>query len=187
METISVLELPSSEIAVGHCVNLNDCEQPCGKLVAVITGMDDTFVRCKYLNADRMLSSYNAIGGMIVQLTNGIHRLTPIGLFGVRVMYQEGDEPCYWCEQVSSVSKATYRDGSPRQWQEFGRMEFNARPDVVKHCLKAIKPKRCKHRFKNFENESGDIERCCMHCNMEAHSDGDFSYLCGSDWCKCCQ
>jgi len=184
------IQLPASEIAVGHCVNLNDCEQPCGKLIAVITQIDDVFVRCKYLNADRNLSSYNALGGMIAQLSGGIHRLTPIGLFGVRVMYQEGDEPFYWCEQVSSVSNATYRDGSPRQWQEFRPMEFNARLDVVKYCLKAISrnaDKQCKHRFKKVENTTGEIERHCVHCNLEAHADGDFSYLCGSEWCKCCQ
>jgi len=46
---------------------------------------------------------------------------------------------------------------------------------------------KCKHRFVKKENDRKEIERRCKFCNMEAHSDGDFSYLCGRDYCKCCQ
>lgn len=39
---------------------------------------------------------------------------TPIGYFGVEVRCKDG---MYWCVK-SGVSRATYSDGAPREWQE---------------------------------------------------------------------
>ena len=45
--------------------------------------------------------------------------------------------------------------------------------------------KNCKHEIID-DFIYGTRYRYCKHCGIKAHSDGDYSYLCGSDWCKCC-
>ena len=122
--------LLSSEIAVGHCVILNDVDQPCGRLVAVIVAIEGNTAYCNYLNADPQLSSYNQKLGMAIQIDGGIHNMTPVSRFGVEVNYypQEGG---YCCERVSD-SVATYRDGKSRKWQENVPLFYAARRDVAK-------------------------------------------------------
>jgi hypothetical protein len=44
---------------------------------------------------------------------------------------------------------------------------------------------RCQHKIRRVENEKGQYERRCQKCGIEAHSDGDFSYMCGSEYCRC--
>ena len=41
---------------------------------------------------------------------------------------------------------------------------------------------RCNHEFK-LDNG----KRVCIKCGIKAHEDNDFSYLCGSQYCRCCQ
>lgn len=122
--------LLSSDIAVGHCVILNDAEQPCGRLVAVIMAIEGNTAYCNYLNADPQLSSYNKKLGMAVQIEGGIHNMTPVGKFGVEVDYypQVGT---YCCERVGDTV-ATYRDGRPRKWQENVPVQYTARREVAK-------------------------------------------------------
>ena len=122
--------LLSSDIAVGHCVILNDVEQPCGRLVAVIMAIEGGIAYCNYLNADAQLSSYNKKLGMAIQIEGGIHNMTPVGKFGVEVDYypQVGT---YCCERVGD-SVATYRDGKPRKWQENVPLQYTARREVAK-------------------------------------------------------
>jgi len=37
---------------------------------------------------------------------------------------------------------------------------------------------RCQHRFENGK---------CAHCGIRPHEDGDYSYLCGNEYCRCLQ
>lgn len=46
--------IPASDLAVGHAVILNDFDQPCSKMLAVITSKDDDGVLyAKYLERTR--------------------------------------------------------------------------------------------------------------------------------------
>lgn len=46
------------------------------------------------------------------------------------------------------------------------------------------KPK-CQHKIRRVTNAEGQYERRCEKCGIEAHSDGDFSYMCGREYCRC--
>jgi len=128
--------LPCTEIAVGHCVIVNHIEQPCGRLLAVITAIEGDTVRCKYLNAESDLSAYNKRGGM----SPGCKMVTPAGWFGVEVRCERSSasgEVLYSCVRIS-ISRATYQDGKIRSWQEYGRLNrYVARHDVLKLAIEA--------------------------------------------------
>lgn len=126
--------LPASLIALGHCVIVNRIDQPCGRLVAVITEVGDVSVRCKYLNSESELSSWNLDGGM----SPGKLVVTPVNWFNVEVRYEESDgDIVYWCQPVGE-SIATYSDGEIRRWQEYGyRGRYVARPEVFKIAQEA--------------------------------------------------
>ena len=126
---MGTITLPSSEIAVGHCVILNDHEQPCGRMVVVIVEIEGDIVYCKYLCNDVDLSTYNRRRGMAASVSGKSHRLTPISAFGVNVRLDLQTRN-YWCEKVAE-SSATYRDGRPRRWQEDEPIVRVARADVV--------------------------------------------------------
>ena len=119
------IALLSSDIDVGHCVIVNDVEQPCGKLVAVVVAVDGDKVITKYLNADQQLTSYNKRG-----VTNRRETVTPCGSFGVEVRFEKSTG-YYWCEPIREP-KSTYPDGKIRPWQERGGIgTYLARPDVL--------------------------------------------------------
>lgn len=44
---------------------------------------------------------------------------------------------------------------------------------------------RCQHKIRRVKNAEGQYERRCEKCGIEAHSDGDFSYMCGREYCRC--
>lgn len=100
----------SREIKLGAAIIVSDYEQPCGRLVAIVTGVDSGKVFSKYLNADPELDSYVKRG-----VTSILGIATPIGDFGVQLQIDQ--EGRYRCVQVRE-SEAKYRDGKPRQWQE---------------------------------------------------------------------
>jgi hypothetical protein len=117
--------LLSSEIAVGHCINVNQVEQPCGRLIAVITSVKGDMVGWKYLSAEPCLDSYNTGRGC----WSYFWEVTPVSDFGVEVRI-DGDK--YWCEPIGE-SRAKYKDGSHRDWQERGvPYRCTARPDVMR-------------------------------------------------------
>jgi hypothetical protein len=128
--------LPCTEIAVGHCVIVNHIEQPCGRLLAVITAIEGDTVRCKYLNAESDLSAYNKRGGM----SPGCDMVTPVGWFGVEVRCErsnESGEVLYSCVRLKS-SIAKYRDGKVRSWQEHGYPNrYVARQDILRVAIQA--------------------------------------------------
>jgi len=121
-------ELLASEIAVGHCVILNDVEKPYGRLIAVIMEIQNDIAFCKYLCSDPQLDIYNKKRGMMIGITGGIHSMTPVAKFGVKVCFNKWQ---YWCEKVGE-STATYRDGRPRQWQENVAYNYQYRLEVLK-------------------------------------------------------
>ena len=113
----------SRAFKVGDCVILNHVEQPCGRLVCVVVKDDGEYYHCCYLNADPQLSSYNK-----PPMKNRLERGTKIEDFGVVIRAEGG---VYWCEERSE-SKATYADGKPRRWQEYGGpYRFPARPKIA--------------------------------------------------------
>lgn len=128
--------LQGSAIEVGHCIILNDIEQPCGRLIAVVVDKTDDSVYCKYLSSDLCLDQFNKSKGMNIAINSGLHIMTPVEHFGVRIVCEKGPEPKYWCEKVRS-SYAKYPDGTDRQWQEYYELLHEARPEVLSKCLTA--------------------------------------------------
>jgi len=121
--------LLSSDIAVGHCINVNQVEQPCGRLLAIITAIEGDLVRWKYLNSESDLTSHNRGSGC----WSYRWEVTPFADFGVEVRTEQSDgDLVYWCEPIAE-SRAKYKDGQPRAWQERGwRGRYVARPDVLR-------------------------------------------------------
>jgi hypothetical protein len=104
----------SRAFKVGDLVILNDVEQPCGRMVCVVTGTcvgGFDYYHVQYLNADSTFDSYCK-----PPMQNMLKRATRLEDFGV-VFRNDGTH--YWCEQIGN-SSATYPDGEPRKWQEFG-------------------------------------------------------------------
>lgn len=131
------VELPASKIEVGHCVILNDAEEPSGRMVCVIVDANDESVWCKYLNSDRMFDSFNNRRGMRILRYPGLHDMTPLNVFGVRIFacYEAGTNTVhggwrYCCERIGE-STATYRDGHPRRWQEREPFKHWARQNEI--------------------------------------------------------
>ena len=125
---ITKATLQVDEVAVGHCVIINDVEQPCGRLVSVVVAVDGDVVVTKYLNADPVLTPYNKTG-----VANRRETVTPCGHFGVSVVVNSDGQ--YLCEPVAE-SRATYSDGDLRPWQEYGPARwFDARADVLSLAL----------------------------------------------------
>lgn len=115
--------LLASAVALGHCVILNEVEQPCARQVGVVVGLEGGLVRTKYLCADPVLTPYNKKGCL-----NSLASVTPLADFGVEVRV-DGD--VYWCEVVGE-SRAIYADGERRQWQEYsGPIRQRFRKDVM--------------------------------------------------------
>lgn len=123
--------LPAERVEVGNCVIVNQYDQPCGKLIAVVTEKTDAYVKCQYLNNDKSLSTYNKDGGIEIP-SHLFSQITPVFLFGVTIQLVENEtDAMYYCEQTS-VSKAQYSDGESRKWQEYGGIhEYTARPELL--------------------------------------------------------
>lgn len=111
------------EWKIGDCVNVNDVEQPCGRLVAVVVGIEGSDLLCQYLNASREFDYYNE-----PPMRNPKSESTKISDFGV-VITDAGHE--YWCSQTAE-SKATYSDGKPRHWQDKNQSCYRGREDLMK-------------------------------------------------------
>lgn len=119
----ATIDCSSRAFRVGDCVILNEVEQPYGRLVCVVVDDDGEQYHFQYLNADPMLDSYNK-----PPMKNRLERATKIEDFGVVIRAANGE---YWCEQRSE-SKATYSDGKPRKWQEYGGpVKYRARPKLA--------------------------------------------------------
>jgi hypothetical protein len=109
---------------VGDTVILNDCEQPCGQMVAVVVKDDGEHYHCEYLNADPRFDYYCNPP----MRAGRLWRAARLEEFGVKLCAAAGK---YWCEKVGE-SVAKYPDGKARQWQEFGGpIKYRARPHLA--------------------------------------------------------
>lgn len=93
-------------LSVGDCVCISEVEQPCAKLLVVVTKSTVELMEGRYLNAEPWLVNYD--------LKKQHDRVTPIESFGVEIAIRDGK---YQCLQVRD-SVATYADGKPRRWQD---------------------------------------------------------------------
>jgi hypothetical protein len=116
----------SRAFRVGDCIILNDCEQPSGKMVCVVTGTwvgGREYYHVQYLNADPRFDTFSE-----PPMASMLKRAIKIEDFGV-VIRTDGEH--YWCEKRED-SKATYPDGMPRKWQEWeGPVKYKARKGVA--------------------------------------------------------
>ncbi len=134
----NIVVLPSSEIAVGHCVIVNHTDCPSGLMVAVVVQLMGSTVYLKYLDADRRFDGYNKKQGMAIESEFAKH-ITPISQFGVEVRVNTYDGT-YLCVVVGE-SAAKYWDGKPRAWQERNPVTRTARRDVLAVALVALEQK----------------------------------------------
>lgn len=103
-----LIELHASEVAKGHAVIVNDIDQPCSKLIAIVIEAGD-IVCARYLNADL---GYDKL------IKNPRKYVTPVNDFGVKLYYDTEDGKYH--TKVVSESVAKYPDGAERQWQARG-------------------------------------------------------------------
>ena len=123
------IALNSTELKPGCCVVINDVEQPCAKLIAVVKEIVGSSVTAVYLRDGKELKPYR----------NGFHgrteTVTPISRFGVKVLIDDG---LYWCEVVGD-STATYEDGKPRRWQDYqGVVKRQSNSEAERIALRSI-------------------------------------------------
>lgn len=129
VQQVDEIELNATELRVGCCVIMNDLEQPCAKLIAVVVAINGDDVKCRYLRDADVLKPFRK--GCV----NHVRTITPVGTFGVCVKAL-GNE--YWCEVVEE-SSATYQDGKPRRWQDYqGTVKRRADPRVMELAATTI-------------------------------------------------
>lgn len=110
--------LPCSELAVGHCVIIDQCDKPSGKCVAVITKVIDGRVDAEYLccESGKCFTSHPEVP-------------TPVGLFGIQIVLKDSVYSC----QVTGESGAQYRCGRERLWQEHVPYFYGIKKSLLKH------------------------------------------------------
>ena len=112
---IEFTQLMGSEVSPGHCVIISDVDQPCAKLVAVVTRIEDSLVYARYLQKD-VANSFRR------EACDAIERVTPVEWFGYRVFYAH---PAYRCLADPALPHlAKYPDGYSRRWQDRSGVEL---------------------------------------------------------------
>lgn len=101
-----IIQLPASDVAVGHCVIVNEFDRPAGRFIAKITSINGPIVEAKYLHPSIKSSNATCVATK--------SQVMPVERFGVRVMTNNS---VYWCERFGET-EATYSDGEIRQWQD---------------------------------------------------------------------
>lgn len=125
---------------VGDLVILNEVERPCGKMVCVVVfdhapmGLNYGVV---YLNADPDFDSFCK-----PSIRGSLNEATLVEDFGVELRIScpqsAGDRPEYWFEKTGK-SKAKYKDGKPRGWQENGLYKCELRRSTLQYLkLEAV-------------------------------------------------
>jgi hypothetical protein len=104
------LVLPYGRLETGMPVIVNHTDQPCTRLVAVITGFSESGNPVmRYLNS--------SLDHPTMEM--GIDSVTPLEAFGVAIELDEANG-LYRCVEVPGAPKsAVYRDGEPRKWQQY--------------------------------------------------------------------
>lgn len=119
---MTAIELAADKLELGHCVIINDCDQPCAKLLAVVTEVREDKVVAQYLTKDVSMKQCWS--------SNPKH-VTPANWFGVRVLVTSAGVCCL----NGGESKATYPDGKARKWQEYGVMTHAVKPEVLMQTI----------------------------------------------------
>lgn len=169
-----IVTLAASEVAVGHCVIINHVEQPYGRLVAVVVGIEGDKVRTKYLSNLPELREYNVNG-----CVNNIDEVTPVGLFGVAVMRYGAH---FKCVRVGE-STALYADGLVRPWQD-GGVEFTYAAGVVINNAMESKQAILEAKLKSFQESSQKhvvIDQDCANSFVMRIRDREWSISCQDD------
>lgn len=95
---------------IGTPVIINTFDRPCTRLVAIVIGRNDQAVFARYLAKELR---GRTVGGYA-------DTVTPVAEFGVELTFETADDGStrYRCEVVGA-SRATYKGGRPRQWQQY--------------------------------------------------------------------
>jgi hypothetical protein len=97
-------------------------DRPCARLIAIVTEVA----------TDRIVGRYLAKSVKMPLCWGEPAYVTPVDAFGVRVAYHPASG-LYWVEVVGE-SKAKYRTGEPRVWQEQPNMRETAKADVIAYA-----------------------------------------------------
>jgi len=120
--------LPYGPLVVGMPVIANHTEQPCTKLVAVITGYSGTgHAKLRYL------STWEPLTRKV--FADEPQQVTPLSAFGVAIELSDGDDKQFRCVEIPGADcTAVYRDGRPRWWQQkySDGMWWPYRPSVLR-------------------------------------------------------
>ena len=123
----------SKDFRIGDLVIVNELDQPCGRLVAVVTGLSVDSTRsmllCEYLNSDRAFDEWSK-----KPLKANVKFATHISDFGC-VLLTDGSK--YLVSQVGD-SVARYTDGQLRRWQDAGKPSYRGRPHLFKLIADSI-------------------------------------------------
>lgn len=123
--TQAALALPYGPLAVGMPVIANHTEQPCTKLVAVVTCYSGTgHAKLRYLSSWEPLTRK--------PFGDEAARMTPLSAFGFAIELDEDGKQFRCVEIPGSPHTAIYRDGRPRQWQQRGQEWWPYRAEVLK-------------------------------------------------------
>lgn len=95
-------------IKKGDLIIINDSDRPCARMIAKVTSINSKI--------DRVYAKYISSKLKNEKCYSSPDNVTKVTDFGVQV-YIEKDR--YMCLAIGR-SKATYRDGMSRQWQEDG-------------------------------------------------------------------
>ncbi len=91
---------------IGEYVIINELDKPCTRLIAQVERID----------AEKVIARYVTNGTRMTHCSAHISEVTPVWKFGVMFEIKGG----YISAGQITPSKATYRDGKPRNWQPQG-------------------------------------------------------------------
>ena len=120
---------------VGDLVILNEAERPCGGMVCVVVRSQSSGevvnYSVMYLNADPDFDPFcNS------PMRSSLTEATLVKDFGVEFRMSgsehDGGNPYYWFKKIG-VSKAKYKDGMPRDWQEGVFHEHELRRSTIQY------------------------------------------------------
>jgi len=104
--TAPATETQDADKLIGEYVIINEFDKPCTRLIAEVTHIEGETVHARYITD----------GTQSLHCSAHISEVTPVYKFGVMYDIKGG----YITAARITHSKATYRDGKPRNWQPAG-------------------------------------------------------------------